>query len=129
MPGNLIDISPGTISAWPEPNYDDPEERTWLPSYAGVFLALATVMVAARLWLRFQGQAGNLGIDDVRGSQFLKGTTSGLTCVDTSLPGMIDWQPFHGNYRTRRPKLPCWTSCMGHPNFQARKSCQSCLAW
>jgi hypothetical protein len=64
MPGNIANITPETIASWPEPNYVDPVERTWMPAYAGVLYAVSSIMIGMRLWLRVLKQAGGLGLDD-----------------------------------------------------------------
>ena len=65
MPGNFNEISLEAFSSWPPPNYVDPERRTWLPAYTITFLAVSTLLLAGRLWLRARGQAGPLGLDDL----------------------------------------------------------------
>ncbi|KAK5703018.1 hypothetical protein LTR97_003964 [Elasticomyces elasticus] len=46
-------------------NYIDPPERTWLPAFAGTLFAIATVLLALRIWLRFTRKAGGFGLDDI----------------------------------------------------------------
>lgn len=66
MPGNIINITPADVANWPTPNYVDPVERRWMPAYAGILYGAATVMVAARLWIRHARKvSGGLGLDDV----------------------------------------------------------------
>ncbi|KAF7186131.1 hypothetical protein HII31_12546 [Pseudocercospora fuligena] len=65
MPGNIINLSPADVAKWPEPNYVDPERRTWMPAYAGVLYGVASIMIATRLWLRAKKYAGGLGLDDL----------------------------------------------------------------
>ncbi|KAK5687799.1 hypothetical protein LTR17_026750 [Elasticomyces elasticus] len=49
----------------PTPNYIDPPERTWLPAFTSTLFALATVLLALRIWLRFTQKAGGFGLDDI----------------------------------------------------------------
>jgi len=65
MPGNIINLTPADVAGWPQPNYDNPTQRTWLPAYSCILFAAATSMVAMRFWLRIRGHAGRLGLDDV----------------------------------------------------------------
>jgi hypothetical protein len=65
MPGNIINLTPADVLAWPKPNYVDPVRRTWMPFFSGITFAAATLMVATRFWLRIRGHAGRLGLDDV----------------------------------------------------------------
>jgi hypothetical protein len=65
MPGNIINLTPADVLAWPKPNYDNPVRRTWMPIFSGLTFAAATLMVATRFWLRIRGHAGKLGLDDV----------------------------------------------------------------
>jgi hypothetical protein len=65
MPGNIINLTPTDVLAWPKPNYDNPVRRTWMPIFSGLTFAAATLMVATRFWLRIRGHAGKLGLDDV----------------------------------------------------------------
>jgi hypothetical protein len=65
MPGNIINLTPADVLAWPKPNYEDPVRRTWMPIFSGLTFAAATLMVATRFWLRIRGHAGKLGLDDV----------------------------------------------------------------
>ncbi|KAK3636625.1 hypothetical protein LTR56_014098 [Elasticomyces elasticus] len=46
-------------------NYIDPPERTWLPAFTSTLFALATVLLALRIWLRFTRKAGGFGLDDI----------------------------------------------------------------
>ncbi|KXT00434.1 hypothetical protein AC578_1920 [Pseudocercospora eumusae] len=64
MPGNIINLSPADAAQWPKPNYVDPERRTWMPAYAAILYGVASIMIAARLWLRANKYAGGLGSDD-----------------------------------------------------------------
>lgn len=66
MPGNIISLTPEAIAQWPAPNYVNPPARSWMPIYAGILYAVATLMGALRIWLRVIKQAGGLGLDDVR---------------------------------------------------------------
>ena len=77
MPGNLEDIDAATITAWPDPNYVDPVTRDWMPIYAGVLQAVATLMVGTRLVLRVTQKAGSLGLDDVCGVHMAHIETAG----------------------------------------------------
>ncbi|KAI6831932.1 hypothetical protein KC340_g3538 [Hortaea werneckii] len=65
MPGNLISITPEDIQSWPEPNYNDPVQRKWMPPYTITLCAASTIMLGLRLWLRATKKAGNLGLDDL----------------------------------------------------------------
>jgi hypothetical protein len=29
MPGNIINLTPADVLAWPKPNYENPVRRTW----------------------------------------------------------------------------------------------------
>lgn len=58
------------LASWPQPNYVNPVERTWMPAYAGVLQAVTTILVSLRLGLRLRNKAGSLGLDDVRASQW-----------------------------------------------------------
>ncbi|KAK4889736.1 hypothetical protein LTR27_011537 [Elasticomyces elasticus] len=49
----------------PTPNYIDPPERTWLPAFTSTLFALATILLALRIWLRFTRKAGGFGLDDI----------------------------------------------------------------
>jgi hypothetical protein len=69
MSGNIQNIPLSVLLSWPTPNYDDPVRRTWMPLYAGILQAASTLTVLTRLWLRARGQAGPLGLDDVRTSK------------------------------------------------------------
>lgn len=62
----LVNLTPADIAQWPKPNYENPERKTWLPAYAVVLWTVGSLVVATRFWLRFKGQAGRLGLDDVR---------------------------------------------------------------
>ncbi|GAB7364898.1 hypothetical protein MBLNU230_g5689t1 [Neophaeotheca triangularis] len=64
MPGNIASIPESVIAQWPEPNYEDPETRTWLPALAVMMLFLSTVFVAIRMSLRWKKIGGNFGLDD-----------------------------------------------------------------
>lgn len=66
MSGNIQNIPLSVLLSWPQPNYDNPERRSWMPVYAGILQAASTLTVITRLWLRAKGQAGPLGLDDVR---------------------------------------------------------------
>lgn len=66
MPGNIINLTPADIAAWPKPNYDDPHEESWATAYAVIWFAVSTIMAGMRFWVRFSRQAGPLGLDDVR---------------------------------------------------------------
>jgi hypothetical protein len=65
LSSNILDQTPEVIAKWPKPNYDDPDQLTWLPIYMCIWFTAATFMVAVRFWLRARGHAGNLGWDDV----------------------------------------------------------------
>ncbi|PPJ54996.1 hypothetical protein CBER1_05626 [Cercospora berteroae] len=65
MPGNIINLTPADIAKWPTPNYDDAPRRHWMPPYAAILCAVATLMVATRLWVRSRKHAGGFGLDDV----------------------------------------------------------------
>jgi hypothetical protein len=66
MPGNnVVNLTPEVMATWPAPNYDNPNERTWLPVFTLIWFAAASIMVAMRFWLRIRGHAGKLGLDDV----------------------------------------------------------------
>ena len=71
MPGNIISITAEDLASWPAPNYEDPVRRNWMPIYAGILHAAATLMVGLRIWLRTIKLAGGLGIDDVCIQDFL----------------------------------------------------------
>jgi hypothetical protein len=66
MSSNIQNIPLSVLLSWPQPNYDNPERRAWMPVYAGILQAVSTLTVITRLWLRAKGQAGPLGLDDVR---------------------------------------------------------------
>ena len=63
MPGNIADSTPSRT--WPEPNYDNPVTRGWLPAFAISIHVLASLLVAVRVGLRFNKKAGGFGVDDV----------------------------------------------------------------
>ncbi|KAI7562962.1 hypothetical protein KC317_g8059, partial [Hortaea werneckii] len=65
MPGNIINLTPADIAAWPTPNYDNPDEETWATPYAVIWYAASTLLLGLRLWLRFTAKAGNVGLDDI----------------------------------------------------------------
>jgi hypothetical protein len=65
MPGNIINLDPMQTARWPEPNFVDPSRRTWMPIYASILYAMASLTLATRLGLRATKQAGGLGVDDV----------------------------------------------------------------
>lgn len=65
MPGNIASIPESVVAQWPEPNYEDPETRTWLPALAVMMLFLSTVFVVIRMSLRWKRIGGNFGLDDV----------------------------------------------------------------
>lgn len=69
MPGNVHSPSPELVASWPRPNYVDPIRSTWMPAYAGILLAMSSLMVLTRLCLRAKHYAGGLGLDDVRTCQ------------------------------------------------------------
>jgi hypothetical protein len=69
LSSNILDYTPELIASWPAPNYDNPERIAWMPIYASVWFAAATLLVVVRIWLRSRGHAGQLGLDDVS-SQF-----------------------------------------------------------
>ena len=69
LSSNILDFTPELIASWPAPNYENPARITWMPIYASVWFGAATLLVVVRLWLRWRGHAGQLGLDDVS-SQF-----------------------------------------------------------
>jgi hypothetical protein len=74
LSSNILDFTPELIASWPAPNYEDPERITWMPIYASIWFAAATLLVVMRLWLRSRGHAGRLGLDDVSSHFTLKAT-------------------------------------------------------
>lgn len=66
MPGNIINLTPADIAAWPTPNYIDPPRRTYMPAFASIWFAAGTLFVGTRFLLRAQNAAGKFGLDDVR---------------------------------------------------------------
>ena len=52
-------------AGWPEPNYVNPEERSWLPIFLGITVGVATVTAWIRFWFRVRRLAGGVGLDDV----------------------------------------------------------------
>jgi hypothetical protein len=91
MSGNIQNIPLSVLLTWPTPNYDDPVRRSWMPLYAGILQAASTLTVLTRLWLRARGQAGPLGLDDVRTSKPLpQARTAILTSSQAFLlPGWL----------------------------------------
>ena len=63
---NIAHLTPADIAKWPPANYENPDRITWMPIYASMWFAGATIVFAVRCWLRFRGHAGKLGLDDVR---------------------------------------------------------------
>jgi hypothetical protein len=57
-------ISLATVAKWPPANYTNPDRRRWLSPYVVSLQALATLVVAARVWTRMNKKAGGLGWDD-----------------------------------------------------------------
>ena len=68
MPGNIINLTPADIAAWPTPNYVNPPEERGATAYALCLYAAATVVFILRIALRVAKTAGGLGLDDVHGS-------------------------------------------------------------
>ena len=66
MPGNIINLTPADIAAWPAPNYVDPVRRTYMPVFASVWFAAGTLFITTRFLLRAQNAGGKFGLDDVR---------------------------------------------------------------
>ena len=64
MPGNFHEVPASIIATWPKPNYVDPVRRTWLPALACTLLAVSTVLISGRFFLRIRKQAGAFGYDD-----------------------------------------------------------------
>ena len=79
LSANILDQTPDVISKWPKPNYDNPDQLTWMPIYSLIWFAAATIMVFMRFWLRFRGHAGKLGLDDVSDVLLMELTISVLT--------------------------------------------------
>jgi hypothetical protein len=62
---NFHSIPESIIATWPAPQYDNPQDaQTWMPEFAGIFLAFTTVLVSGRFYLRARKQAGEFGLDD-----------------------------------------------------------------
>ena len=85
MPGNIINLTPADIAAWPTPNYDNPDEETWATPYAVIWYAASTLLLGLRLWLRFTAKAGNVGLDDVSDHYVLGGDFCHLSSYTTAL--------------------------------------------
>ncbi|KAI7281445.1 hypothetical protein KC345_g4153 [Hortaea werneckii] len=62
MPGNLPDVD---FSSLPTPNYDDPEESTWLPAYSITLTVASSIPILIRLFLRSRNEGGGFGLDDL----------------------------------------------------------------
>lgn len=53
------------IATWPAPNYVNPVTRHWITPYAIVLQSITTLLVAARLWSRWNNTAGKFAVDDI----------------------------------------------------------------
>lgn len=72
-------VSPTTVATYSKDSHCLPQELSigsimpqpdarcmaGLPVYSGVLQAVMTLIVGIRVWLRFRGKAGTLGLDDV----------------------------------------------------------------
>lgn len=65
MPGVFHTITLEEIASWPAPNYEDPVERKWLPAFALIWYALATIFAAIRIYSRSRRLCGSFGSDDI----------------------------------------------------------------
>lgn len=65
MPGNFHEVPKSIQASWPEANFVDPVRRGWMPAFAMTWQVAATVLLAARLYLRARKQAGEFGLDDL----------------------------------------------------------------
>ncbi|KAF2773743.1 hypothetical protein EJ03DRAFT_286011, partial [Teratosphaeria nubilosa] len=65
MPGNFHEVPASVVASWPKPNYVDPVRRAWLPILALFLVALTTLLVAGRFYMRAKKEAGAFGLDDV----------------------------------------------------------------
>jgi hypothetical protein len=72
---NIAHLTPADIAKWPPANYENPERVTWMPIYASIWFAGATIVFGVRCWLRFRGHAGKLGLDDVCRPQSINDTS------------------------------------------------------
>ncbi|EME42364.1 hypothetical protein DOTSEDRAFT_133091, partial [Dothistroma septosporum NZE10] len=65
MPGNLHVVPEAILVSWPKANFVDPVRRGWMPAFAMTWQAVATILLAARFYLRARRQAGEFGLDDL----------------------------------------------------------------
>ncbi|GAB7366365.1 hypothetical protein MBLNU230_g8164t1 [Neophaeotheca triangularis] len=65
MGGNFADVPLSVWASWPEPNYADPERRTWMPAFSLVWQIVSTLLVFGRFFLRARKLAGPFGLDDL----------------------------------------------------------------
>jgi len=65
MPANIYSTTPTEFTAWPAPNYVDPERRAWIVPYAIIMQVVAFVCVVSRLIVRFRIRKDTAGLDDV----------------------------------------------------------------
>jgi hypothetical protein len=63
--GNLPWPPPSVLAGFPEANFVDPPQRTWLPYYAITLHVIASLMVFIRWLLRWRKKCGGFGIDDL----------------------------------------------------------------
>jgi hypothetical protein len=54
-----------TVVSWPPGSYLHPHTRHWFIPYATALQGLSTVVIAARLWMRFGKRTSSLGADDI----------------------------------------------------------------
>lgn len=58
-------IPNSVIAQWPPSNFTDPQRRTWVAPFGIVFLCIATLVIAVRLYARITRSAGGFGLDDI----------------------------------------------------------------